>query len=68
MKRVRFEGEDYWWLDPDEASSPLAPIQHFAANGEMLVFGLSFAHICGKRIMRFGKQIGTVADLEDVVA
>ncbi len=64
-KHVVFQGQTYWW-----SNQMLSPLDHFGENGELLADPFqdeSYAIITDDGlIMRYGRVIGTVADLKDV--
>jgi hypothetical protein len=62
IKLGEFEG----WLLPDIGlGRPLVPFKHCDKNGNVVKFGISFAHFFPERdaIVRFRKKIGTSKDL-----
>lgn len=70
VKKVEFKGELYW-LDPNNfAEFNLSPLDHYNKDGELLANpfrDVSYAIIeNGGKIMRYGEQIGVLADLIEV--
>jgi hypothetical protein len=68
-KRVRFKDEEYWLADGRPWSDyNLSPLDHYDEDGNLLAnpfVAISYAIVeDGDKIMRFGEQIGTLADLE----
>lgn len=65
-KLVEFRGERYWLI----RGKALAPLAHCNENGRILLahlFSESFAHLCEDgALRRYGRQIGTTADLIEV--
>ena len=68
--RVRFDGQELWWLKMEDGTGPLAPLYHLDENLEIRspILGLdTYAHVKpGGLINRHGNIIGTVDDLEYV--
>lgn len=69
-KKVTLAGTKLWVEVERGASAPLAPAHHVLPDGSDVDFttcfdGPSYAHIYGEEISRFGKPIGTVADIVD---
>jgi hypothetical protein len=65
-KKVRFRGKEYWYHQ-GFYSPLLSPLDHFDNNGNFLVdpfHSESFAIIEGDNIVRFGKDIGKISELE----
>jgi len=67
-KKVRFKGEIYW-LSHTDFGFNLSPLDHYDESGELLANpfrDISYAFVFNGKIMRFEKEIGTMADLEEV--
>ena len=67
--RVRLNGIDLVWLKEDDDTGALAYPDHLDSNGnvtwEAALSLDSHAHVCeGGIIMRYGRQIGTMDNLE----
>jgi hypothetical protein len=66
--KVNFQGRDLWFLEDNDGSGALAPLDHCDGKGRIagldVVFEDSFAHVFEDgRILRYGKEIGRKKDL-----
>jgi len=66
-RAVSFQGIDLWFLENEDGTGPLAPLEHCDDEGNFrseCFLEDSFAHVFeGGIIKRFGQEIGSVADL-----
>jgi hypothetical protein len=64
---VSFQGIDLWFLEGEDGTGPLAPLEHCDDQGNFKWWCFtedSFAHVIeGGIIKRYGREIGTVSDL-----
>ena len=63
-RKVKFKGEEYW-----HHGWNISPLEHYSENGELLAnpfSDISYAVVEDGKIMRFGKAIGDISDLEEV--
>lgn len=62
--RVAFDGEQLWWLENDDGSGALAPLEHCDEDGNVVCLGESYAHVFRDgNISRYGEIIGHRDDL-----
>lgn len=63
--RVKLGEHQLWWLKNSDGTGALAYPSHCDSEGNVIVLADSYAHVCnGGVIRRYGKNIGTVDDLE----
>jgi len=64
---VELDGVRLWFLEDEDGSGPLAPLNHCDERGEVVVIATSYAHVFEDgAIKRHGEVIGDVADLVEV--
>jgi len=62
--RVELDGEQLWWLQNDDGSGALAPLEHCDEDGNVVCLGESYAHVFSDgNISRYGATIGHRDDL-----
>jgi hypothetical protein len=70
IKKIKFRDEEYWLVPSDFCEGNICPLDQFTEDGEMLANpfrDISYAIIeDGGKIMRFGQQIGTIKDIEEI--